>query len=217
MVVVWGTNLGPQQLDSQIVVGPNGIVSSQMDGVSILFDGVAAPVVYVSQSQCSAVVPYLAAFKPVVNVQVEYQGVRSDPFQVGVVPAAPALFTLNAQGSGQAAMQNQDGRTQNSAQAPAHAGEVVVLWATGEGVTDPPGVDGRLATSILPQPVATCAAEIGGLAASIEYCGAAPLNMPGLFQVNARMDAAVAAGDAVPVLVSIGGTPSQSGVTLVVR
>jgi len=217
MVVVWGTNLGPKQLDSQIVVGPNGIVSSQMDGVSILFDGVAAPVVYVSQSQCSAVVPYLAAFKPVVNVQVEYQGVRSDPFQVGVVPAAPALFTLNAQGSGQAAMQNQDGRTQNSAQAPAHAGEVVVLWATGEGVTDPPGVDGRLATSILPQPVATCAAEIGGLAASIEYCGAAPLNMPGLFQVNARMDAAVAAGDAVPVLVSIGGTPSQSGVTLVVR
>jgi uncharacterized protein (TIGR03437 family) len=217
MVVVWGTNLGPQQLDSQIGVGLNGVVASAMNGVRILFDGVPAPIVYVSQGQCSAVVPYLAAFKPVVNVQVEYQGVRSDPFQVAVVPAAPALFTLNAQGSGQAAMQDQDGRTQNSAQAPAHAGEVVVLWATGEGVTDPPGVDGRLATNVYPKPVATCAAEIGGLAASIEYCGAAPLDMPGLFQVNARMDAAVAAGDAVPVLVTIGGTPSQSGVTLVVR
>lgn len=217
MVVVWGTNLGPKQLDNHIVAGPNNVVLSEMDGVRILFDGLAAPIVYVSERQCSAVVPYLAAFKPVVNVQVEYQGVRSDPFQVAVLAAAPALFTLNMQGSGQAATQNQDGRSQNSPQAPAHPGEVVVLWGTGEGVTDPPGVDGRLATGILPKPVRDCAVEIGGLPATVEYCGAAPLNMPGLFQLNARMDPAVVPGDAVPVRVFIGGTPSQSGVTLVVH
>lgn len=86
--------------------------------------------------------------------------------------AAPALFTLNMKGSGQAAIENQDGRTQNSTDAPARPGEVVVLWGTGEGVTDPP--------------------EIGGLPAVIEYCAAAPFNMPGLFQVNARLDTAVA-------------------------
>jgi len=217
MVVVWGANLGPQQLDNHIVAGPNAMVSTEMEGVRILFDGVAAPMVYVSERQCSAVVPYLAAFKPVVNVQVEYQGLRSDPFPVAVLPAAPALFTLSMQGSGQAAMQNQDGHTQNSPQAPAHPGEAVVLWATGEGVTDPPGVDGRLATDVLPKPVAACSAEVGGLPARIEYCGAAPLNMPGLFQINARLDPAVAPGDAVPVRVRVGGTPSQSGVTLVVR
>jgi uncharacterized protein (TIGR03437 family) len=94
---------------------------------------------------------------------------------------------------------------------------VVVLWGTGEGVTDPPGVDGRLATGILPKPVRDCAVEIGGLPATVEYCGAAPLNMPGLFQINARMAPAVVPGDAVPVRVLIGGTTSQSGVILVVR
>lgn len=36
----------------------------------------------------------------------------------------------------------------NLGPAPAHPGETVVLWGTGEGVTDPPGVDGRLATGV---------------------------------------------------------------------
>lgn len=69
----------------------------------------------------------------------------------------------------------------------------------------------------LPRSVATCSAEIGGLPAAIEYCGAAPLNMPGLLQVNARLDPAGAPGDTVPLFVSVGGTPSQNGVTLAVR
>jgi uncharacterized protein (TIGR03437 family) len=217
MVVVWGTDLGPAQLDHRIVVAPNGIVGSVMDGVRILFDGVAAPLVYVSEHQCSAVVPYLAALKPVVNVQVERQGIRSDPFPVAVLATAPALFTVNSRGTGQGAIQNADGRTLNSIDAPAARGSTVVLWGTGEGVSATPGVDGRLAIDILPAPQARCAAEIGGFRAVVEYCGAAPYNMPGLFQVNARMDPAVAPGNAVTVRVIVGEAGSQDGVTMVVR
>jgi uncharacterized protein (TIGR03437 family) len=217
MVIVWGTNLGPALLDSQIAVGSNNVIGTSMGGVRILFDGIPAPLVYVSANSCAAVVPYLVGLKPVTNVQVEYQGVRSDPLPVAVVAAAPGLFTVNAQGSGQGAIQNQDGVTVNSTPAPAPPGSVVVLWGTGEGVTTPPGVDGRLATAILPAPVATCAADIGGLPAAVEYCGAAPLNMPGLFQINARIDPSVTPGNAVPVHVTIGGKSSQDGVTMVVH
>ncbi len=217
MVVVWGSNLGPKQLNNEIVAGANSVVATVMGGVRILFDGVPTPMVYVSERQCAAVIPYLAGLKPVANVQVEYQGVRSDPFPIGMAPTAPGLFTANAQGSGQAAMQNQDARTPNSTNAPAPPGSVVVLWGTGEGATNPPGVDGRLAIDILPKPVATCAAEIGGLPATVEYCGAAPLNMPGLFQINARIHASVVPGDAVPVRVILGGKPTQNGVTMVVH
>jgi uncharacterized protein (TIGR03437 family) len=162
-------------------------------------------------------VPYLAGLKPVTNVQVEYQGVRSDPFPIAIGTTAPGLFTANAQGSGQAAIHNEDGVTPNSTNAPARPGSVVVLVGTGEGATTPPGVDGRLAIDILPKPVATCAAEIGGLAATVEYCGAAPFNMPGLFQINARIDSSVVPGDAVGVRVIIGGKASQTGTTMVVR
>jgi len=41
--------------------------------------------------------------------------------------------------------------------------------------------------------------------------------MPGLMQINARVDSNVAAGDRVPVKVVIGGAASQDGVTLAVR
>ena len=217
MVVVWGTDLGPAQLDNRTAAAANGIVGSEMDGVRVLFDGVGAPLVYVSEHQCSAAVPYLAALKPVVNVQVERQGVRSDPFPVNVLATAPALFTANSRGTGQGVIQNEDGQTLNSINAPAARGSVVVLWGTGEGVTATPGVDGRLAIDILPVPASPCAVEIGGLPAAVEYCGAAPYNMPGLFQVNARMDQAVAPGNAVAVRVTVGGKGSQDGVTMVVR
>jgi uncharacterized protein (TIGR03437 family) len=217
MVVVFGSNLGPKQLNSAIVAGSNSVVPTVMGGVRILFDGVPAPMVYVSEHQCAAVVPYLAGLTPVAYVQVEYQGVRSDPVQIAMGTTAPGLFTVNAQGSGQAAIHNEDGLTPNSTNAPARPGSVVVLVGTGEGVTTPSGVDGRLAIDILPKPVATCAAEIGGPAATVEYCGAAPFNMPGLFQINARIDPSVAPGDAVGVRVIIGGKSSQTGTTMVVR
>ena len=65
----------------------------------------------------------------------------------------------------------------------------------------------------LTQPVSV---TIGGLAATVTYAGAAPGAIAGLTQINARMSATVAAGDAVPVEVRVGGVPSQAGVTLVV-
>jgi uncharacterized protein (TIGR03437 family) len=215
MVIVWGRNLGPAQLDNIVVAGPNGVVNTEMDGVRILFDGIPAPMIYVWVNQCAAVVPYLAALKSTTHVQVEYQGVRSDPFDIAVSPTGPGLFTVNMEGTGQAAMQNQDGVTPNSTNAPAAPGSVVVLWLTGGGVTNPPGVDGRLETSIHPLPVASCSAEIGGRPAVVEYC--AQSQYVGLFQVNARIDPAVAPGDAVQVKVTLGGASSQDGATIVVR
>jgi uncharacterized protein (TIGR03437 family) len=223
MVVVWGTNLGPkdlvrlqdlppsQQLDS------NGLVRDNMAGVRILFDGIPGRMVYARQDTCAVVIPYFGATKATTHVQVEYQGVRSDPLEIPVSPAAPGLFTASMQGSGQGAIQVDANGTANSTDHPAHPDSTVVLWLTGEGVTDPPGVDGRLALDILPKPVAPVYVEIGGLAANIEYAGAAPTMMPGLMQINAHLDRNVAPGNAVPVRVRIGNNWSRSDVTLVVR
>jgi uncharacterized protein (TIGR03437 family) len=94
---------------------------------------------------------------------------------------------------------------------------VVILWGTGEGLTDPPGIDGRPAVDVLPKPLASVSVDIGGLPAAVEYAGAAPGNMPGLFQINARMSMDVQPGDHVPVHVKIGALASQDGVTLSVR
>jgi uncharacterized protein (TIGR03437 family) len=219
MVVVWGAHLGPTDLKKlgDQPLEPSGLVRDNLFGVRILFDGIPGRMVYVRQDTCAVVIPYFGAIKATTHVQVEYQGVRSDPLEIPISPTGPGLFTVNQQGFGQGAIQVDAQGTANSVDHPAHPDSVAVLWLTGEGITDPPGVDGRLAIDILPKPVAPVSVEIGGLPAAIEYAGAAPTNMPGLMQINARLDRAVPPGDQVPVRVRIGSNWSQNSVTLVVR
>jgi len=216
MVVVWGSGMGPEHL-AGLSLDANGLVSGSAGGVRILFDGVPAPVIYASATQCSAIVPYFGASKATTHAQVEYQGVRSDPFELPVAATAPGLFTADFSGKGQGAILNQDNITRNSPSAPARPGSVVILWGTGEGLTDPPGVDGRPAVDVLPRPVAQVTVDIGGLPATVEYAGAAPGNIPGLLQINARMSTDVQPGDRVPVHVKVGSASSQDGVTLAVH
>src|ERR1035438_232503 len=166
MVDLWGAGLGPATLVG-LALDPAGMVSTAVAGVRVMFDGVPAPLVYVSATQCSAVVPYFGASNATTHVQVEYQGVRSDPFQVPVRGTAPGLFTQNASGTGQGSILNQDSKV-NSAANPADRGSLVVLWATGEGVTDPAGVDGRLAIDVLPKPLAPVSVDVGGLPATVQ-------------------------------------------------
>ncbi|HKE26253.1 MAG TPA: glycoside hydrolase family 44 protein [Bryobacteraceae bacterium] len=215
MVDVWGLGLGPATV-ANLTLDSNGMVSTAVAGVRILFNGIPATLVFVSSKQCSAVVPYFGAIGATTDVQVEYQGVRSDPFQVSVSPTAPGLFTANASGSGQGSILNQD-NTVNSAANPAVRGSTVILWATGEGLTDPPGVDGRPGADVLPRPTAAVSVNIGGYPATVEYAGAAPGFMPGVLQINAQMSANVQPGNAVPVQITIGGASSQGSVTVAVR
>ncbi len=215
MVDIWGSELGPAAA-AGLTLDANGMVSTAVGGVRVLFDGVPAPMVFASAAQCSAVVPYFGASNPTTRVQVEYQGVRSDPFPLAVSATAPGLFTSGAIGTGQGSILNQDG-TVNSAANPASLGSSVVLWATGEGITDPPGVDGRPAVDVLPKPLAAVTVDIGGLPATVQYAGAAPHYMPGVLQINARMSPNVQPGNNVPVHITIGGVSSQAGVTLAVR
>jgi uncharacterized protein (TIGR03437 family) len=78
-------------------------------------------------------------------------------------------------------------------------------------------VDGRLAVEVLPKPLAAVSVDIGGLPATVLYAGAAPGNIPGLFQINARMSPNVQPGDGIPVHVKIGARTSQDGVTIAVH
>jgi uncharacterized protein (TIGR03437 family) len=143
MVTVWGNHLGPEKLVA-LQLDRNGLISSAAGGVRILFDGVPAALVHASATQCSAVVPYFGASGTTTHVQVENQGVRSNQFEVAVGATAPGLFTADSSGKGQGAILNED-VTPNSAVNPAVPGSIVVLWGTGEKITDPrESMDGRL-------------------------------------------------------------------------
>lgn len=88
-----------------------------------------------------------------------------------------------------------------------------MLYATGTGETDPPGIDGLLADSVLPQPLLPVSVTIGGQAAEIKYAGAAPGVVAGIVQVNVRIPDGVGSGG-VPVQLRVGDHVSQAGVTV---
>ena len=133
-----------------------------------------------------------------------------------VVESEPGLFTADGSGMRQGAILNQDS-TANSPANPAAAGSVVVLYGTGEGLTDPAGVDGRLAAEVLPRPRLPVSVRIGGREAAVVYAGAAPGLVAGVLQINVRVPPEVTPGSAVPVVVQVGANSSPSTVTLALR
>ena len=175
-----------------------------LGGARVLFDGVAAPLVYAESGRICAIVPYRVTGKTTTEVVVEYQGKRSAPVELPVVPSAPALFTLDATGVGQAAMLNETGCC-NSVRNPAVRGSVASLYATGEGFPLPGAPQG-------PMPRLPVRVTVGGVPAQILWTG----NV-GVLQANFRIPANAPVGDAVPLVLTVGNARSSAPVTMAVR
>ncbi len=215
IVTLFGARMGPATIAPFILDG-GGRVPSALAGTRVLFGGQPAPLLYVSAGQIGAIVPYGVAGRTTVDVVVDANGVRSEAVNVALAASAPGLFTVDSSGKGQAAALNQDGSL-NGRLSPVRAGDVVVLFGTGEGQTLPGGQDGVLTGAETARPVLPVQVTIGGRDGLVLYAGGAPGLVGGLFQVNVRVPADVAAGEAVAVVLRVGELSSAAGVTLAVR
>jgi len=168
--------------------------NSDVQAAQVTFDGTAAPLLYVSPGQINAVAPYEIAGKASTQMQVSIGGVASAVQTIPVVASAPGVFIVL----------NQD-YTINSAANPAALGSVLVLYATGEGQTNPPGEDGKIATTAWPKPVLPVTVTVGGQNGKMLYWGAAPGFIAGAMQINVRLPAGLATDTTQPLVVDIGG------------
>jgi uncharacterized protein (TIGR03437 family) len=214
IIVIYGSGLGPAQL-VQYQTDANGRVPTAAGGTSVYVNGVAAPVVYASATQVAAVVPY-GITGSLAQLFVQSQSQTSAPFNVSVASQIPAIFTLNGSGTGQAAVINNKDNSINDAGHPAKVGDYVQLYLTGAGQTSPAGSDGLINAAPLPVPVATVKVTIGGQTANVNFAGGAPGAVAGVIQVNAQIPSGITAGAAVPVVVQVGTSNSQPGVTIAV-
>jgi uncharacterized protein (TIGR03437 family) len=214
LVTVTGANLGPKPPRLSYQSDPTHI-SKSISGTRLLFNGVPAPLIVTSAGYLDGIVPYsVSGSSNTVMVQVEFNLMKSDPIQIPVAATAPGLFMQRPSDAG--VILNQHGSL-NTPLSPAPIDSIIVLFGTGEGQTSPPGVDGLLPTVALPTPSAAVTVTIGGLPAKVEYVGAAPLSAPGVFEIKVDVPVGVTPGDAVPVVVKIGGSISQSSYTMSVR
>ena len=78
--------------------------------------------------------------------------------------------------------------------------------------------DGRLVTDApFPRPILPVGVRIGGRVADVTYSGAAPGQVAGMLQVNARIPSDTPRGTTVPVQIIVGTMTSQPNVILATR
>jgi uncharacterized protein (TIGR03437 family) len=213
IVAIWGQGLGPAA-GANLELDSSGLLTTSLGGTQVFVNGNPAPLTYAGSGQVNAIVPYEVATATTANVVVVYQGNASVPLPVLMAAVKPGIFT---NGHGQGAILNFDYSVNGPAN-PATRGQYVFIYTTGEGVTIPPGVDGRVTGTPLPTAAAAnCAATMGGQPAPTNFCGEAPGFTAGVMQVNALVPESVTPGNAVPVTITIGGVTSQAGVTLAVK
>lgn len=216
IVALFGSSLGPAT--GQVAsVDPAGFIESTLANVQVTFNGYAAPVLYCSATQISAIVPYELAGASNALVEATFGNARSNVFAVVVRPSSPGVFSSDESGSGPGAILDTNYHLV-SASNPVSPGSFIQIFGTGEGQTTPPGIDGKVAPGMLPLPYPNLPVTvmIGGLPAFVSYAGAAPGLVAGALQVNAQIPQGVASG-AQPVVVRVGGNPSQPGITVAVQ
>jgi uncharacterized protein (TIGR03437 family) len=202
MVRIRGVCLGP--FDAlQANFDSAGMLPRALGGVSVLFDQTAAPIVSVQSGEVWAVVPSTIGGASASKVTLQFNGGSANPLTIQVLAAEPGIFTADGSGSGQAAALNQD-NTPNSPANPAARGEILAFWATGQGATNPPVVDGATApVSPLSQAALPVVVTIGGQQAEVLAAALAP-DFAGAMQVNVRVPVQIQNG-IVALTLSVGG------------
>ena len=213
IVTLFPNNVGPATLTGT-GLDASGKVLTEVAETRVLFDGIAAPIIYATKNQVAAVVPYEIAGRESTEVQVEYKAILSVAVAVPVLAAVPGIITTNSQGTGQAVALNQDG-SPNSAANPAARGTIVTLYATGEGQRDPGGVTGAL-PGANDAPVLPVSMTVGGVAAGLPYAASAP-GFIGMMQVDVTIPQSALAGAAVPLELIVGTAKSPATVSIAVK
>lgn len=214
VISIFGLGIGPPG-GASLTLDASGMVNTMLSGSRVLFDGTAAPMIYTSDVQVTAIVPYAVAGQSTTRLEIEFNGTKSQALDIDVADSAPGIFTMNFSGQGQGCILNQDSSL-NSAADPAARGSIIAIYATGAGQTDPSGVDGLVAGSDLNALALPVFVTIGGQNAEVIYAGSAPGSISGILQINARVPTSIPAGNAVPVVLTVGNNSSAPGVTMAV-
>jgi uncharacterized protein (TIGR03437 family) len=208
---LYGQNLAPA-----LAVAGAPPLPFTMQGVTLTINGGFAPLFFVSPGQINFQMPNIISTGPATVTLTITQGAQSTSVPVIVKPFAPSLFTINTQGTGQAATVIAGTATVAApagavgASRPARISEFISIYCTGLGqVTNSPGVGNPAPSSTLARTQTQPTVTVGGVPAVVQFSGLAP-GFAGLYQVNVQVPSGVTPGDAVPISVAIGGVTSNT-------
>src|SRR5665811_1312735 len=116
LISIFGIGIGAAP--TGFTLDAKGNLPPTIGGTQVLINGKPAPLLYVSASQINAIVPYEVGASGTATIQVVSNGLQSASWGIPLAPSAPALFAIDSNGVGQAAVLNQDNSV-NTASNPA--------------------------------------------------------------------------------------------------
>jgi uncharacterized protein (TIGR03437 family) len=199
IISIFGTQLASQTTAATFPL-PLTLATTQVQlGTTVL------PLLYVSPSQINAIIPPGITMDASPSLVVNTGGLQSIPLPVAPVQTDPGIFGV--------AVDSATG-TVISPSAPAHRGDIVVLYCTGLGAVSG-SLDPTLPTSTsslftTQAPVAVFIRNINGNweSSHVPFAGLAP-GYSGLYQVNVQIPDDAATGGQVPMYVLAGNMQSN--------
>ena len=213
-ISIFGTNLASTTRSWRSDEIVNGVLPTQLDGVSVTIDGKAAAVSYVSPTQLNVQVPDDSAAGTVPVRVTAPLGSASGTAQMQ--PFSPGLFTFDGK---YLAAQHADysyvgewNLLSGVSTTPAQPGEVIILWGTGFGPSNPATPAGQLVTQAAPL-ANQVRVSIGGVQAAAQWAG---ISGAGLWQINVQVPDSLPDGDAV-VAAQVGGAQTQGNAFITIQ
>ncbi len=183
---------------------------SSSNGTSVTMNGILCPLLYLSPAQINVQTPM--ELQPGTATVVVNNNGKSFSATVLVLAAGPGFFTTDSYATGGLAIvqDSTTGALRNSGN-PATPGEYVTMYFTGIGpVTNNPGTGNAAGTgNLLPQASSSVGLTVNGAAVQPLFVGLTP-GFVGLGQLNFQVPASTPSGNAIPVLLTIGGVASKT-------
>lgn len=211
LFTAFGTGLGPAEgqsliLDGNLRAGGQpapypALVLGNFSGANpqAALTGTTLPVIFSNHEQVTVQAPTAIPASGEYLLYFSWQGLQLiHPTPIRIQTATPALFPQ---------MLNQDG-TLNTQQNPAKAGTVVQLYGTGLGnVTGTLTIGEFASTTTLFPTSAPVTATVAGLPAQVQFAGAAPAAIGGLYQINVSLPGTLPPGS-YPITVTVNNNTS---------
>jgi uncharacterized protein (TIGR03437 family) len=206
LISIFGTELAGSTLQASSLPLPD-----QLGITQLAIGGVTVPLLFVSDNQVNALVPYGLQSKAKYTVIAQRGTAISTAQTISVQDALPGIFTPDQSGKGQGyifLIANDGSQILAEPSTPATAGDVVTIYCAGLGEVQPSLQAGMPAPSTtLEYTVNPVTATIGGVGANVAFGGLTP-GFVGLYQVNLTVPGGVTPGDSVPVILSVAGQSS---------
>ncbi len=175
---VYGINFTGDSVDTATIFP----LPSSLEGVSVRANGRALPLLSASPWQINAQLPQETALTNI-SFDVRFSDGTSTPVELRAVAGSVPDFFLMPPGNQAAAFHAGTVLLADDTH-PAQVGEVLEIYGTGFGITNPPVPAGSPSPASPPaQSAATPMVTIGGIAAQVLFAGLTP-GFAGLYQIN---------------------------------